>query len=1569
MAIRIETTVESSGVTSGLREIQNAVSDTSKKIASEGKTIDDVISNISSKLNVAIGGWTATQFVNQMMQVRGQFQQTEQAFRVMLGSEEKAMTLMNQLIHTAAITPFGVTDVTEGAKQLLAYNTAAEEVNDTLIGLGDIAAGMGLALSDLVMLYGTTIAKGKMDTMDLRQFMNRGIPIAEELAKVMGLDVADAINQVSKAIKEGKATSEVFEQAIKNLTAEGGKFGGLMEAQSKTITGQISNLEDGIEQMFNELGRMQETSFNLGLDIAGTLIDNWRTVGKIILTIAAAYGAYKAAVIAAWVAEKAHLALNAAKAWLSLARSITSAKDALALFNLTSKASVVGALLSVIAAAVTYFKLFNDEIESASELTNRFGDDANKASQNVETLVSILKQSNATGKVSKDVMQELSSIYSNYGIEIQKIKEDESNLIEVKDEQIKKSQELVEQIKLESVERSRANAISAANERYNSSVKGAQNTLSKGLTDKFGQATGTGLAIGIQNAVSSEDIAKLEELYRNQKKYKDWSKEWIAIQKQIDEAHQDVFGKAGAVAKEYGLSIKSVLEYVIEYRQSLLEARKRVNEETEAINKAADATEKFNGTNLTAAQRLNETQKQLQKAGEDVKTLYGRVKTLMQEYSQNKIAFEVNFDAKIPAWMQKMDIPELGRLGKYFSALAKEMAQSGKKVANVNGKTMSIDEVAQRGWDYTNAANTKQDEADKKAKKDAQKKAEEEEKNKKNKNKEKKAAEDRKKLQKELNEDLKRLQQENIDNDIALQKDGTEKQIAEIKNSYKKQIAEIDKQQQEFKEKNKKAGIKTEASGLTAAQSSALSTARENAEKEQTKALADLEKERLEQQLQYLYDYLKEYGTIQEQRYAITKEYDDKIAKAKDENQKALLQKQKESAVSQANAKNMAMDIDWGTSFEGVGNVLKEIAKTTLAKVEDYIKSDEFKGLTAESKKSYTDLRDKLRSEVGGGTSPFDFSQWEKIAQQTRAYQDSVKNLLAATANHDTAVKNLEAAEKELSEATTDEAKEIAQAKVNTAKAIASSTGKEQNAAQAEKDNAQDALNDSTNKAAQGMQNFQNVINEISGGSLYGFANGISKLVTSLASGSDGVGKALGELGGKIGGIIGAILQILDALGDDPSQFIGDLIGKVEGVIDGILDQIASGELIENLFESIMSLIGTIVDHMISDPFTALGIDMGGDSDPELKDDIEELTASNDALKKSIDILSEKMEDASSMNELTETYEQQKENLEQTIKNMQEMMSRSAAAYKNGTFGIGGKHSSNKKIDDEMSSDDWQRISNIVGSAVSRAGDFWSLTSEQMSDVAAEAPDLYAKIKEYADDGYADAAQYMDDYIEYYKQLQDLQDTYRESLTSVTFDDIESNFADMLSDLDSDAEDFSENLEEMLTQALVNSMMVGKYKSLLKDWYKNFSDAVESGGELDEDEVRDLRAEYNDIVEKALSERNALAKTLSLDGTSSQDASSGGWESMGQETADELNGRFTALQIAGETISSSILNVLASMESMTAVSISSNGAVLEIRNMMIMTNSYLEDMVKYAKSTYNDFGVKLDDIKKELKNM
>lgn len=1576
-SIKFDTIVETAKVVSGFRDIQNAVHQTAERVEKDGKSIDDVISNIQNSMNIAIGGWSIGKFVNQMMQVRGQFQQTEMAFKTMLQSEEKADALMKQLIRTAAVTPFGVEDVTEGAKQLLAFNVAAEDVNKTLIGLGDVAAGMGLNLKDLVMLYGTTIAKGKMDTMDLYQFLNRGIPIADEIAKVMGLDVTNAIKEVQKQIKAGKVTSDIFIQAMQSMTAEGSKFGGLMEAQSKTITGQISNIEDAIEQMFNDLGKSQEGVINTGLGVVSTLVENWETVGKVLMTVVAAYGAYKAAVITMIAISKAQVAWESAKAFLSLAKSITTAKDAMALFNLVSSSNVLGLVLGAVAAGVTMFNLFGNSAEDAATKTSKFTESANEASSKVESLVSILKTAKEGSKVYKDTIKELSNIYDNYGIAIDKIKEDESNLVDVKQQEIDKSKELVEQIKLEATERNRANAISKANEYYNNRVDSAQQALLGKLKD-YGTSS-SGIAVGIQNIVSDSVIKQFDDLTQKMAGLNEHSKEYQTYLKQYNQLEASLISESEKLANAFGFTgdkTSDARKALIGYLYELRAAKKLHSEEADNINRAADATEDFGNKATSTKNRINALQKQLQGAGEDVHVLYNRVKEFMQNYSENNINFHVNFDAKIPSWMQNMNIPELGRLGKYFSALARDLANNKKSGALVNGKWMSTKDIAQRGWDYTNAANTKQTKAEDDAKQKRREKEEAEANAKKNAAKTKKAAadakkqaEDRKKAQEELNEDLKQLQQENIDTDISQMQEGTEKKIAEIKNDYAKRKAEIDKQEAEFKKKNKEAGKKVT---LTSAQSNALNKARDLATQEYNKKLDEVNREALTS----MRDYLKEYGSLYQQKQAIAEEYEEKIAKAQTEGEKLSLQQQRKKDLQTIEINAIRQNIDWGSVFGDFGAMFKDQLEPTIKKLQELSKST----TDVNEQKTIQELISKLQ----GSATIWNSDIFKKVSDDINSYQSAMQGYIDAQEREIEATKAVTKAQEDLAKAKKSGDKTSinkAEANLSRAQGVLATASNNVLEFGSSVQKASSDLQTSAQKAVSQFQQLENGLQGLTSGSLKGIGNsilGLDKLfggsmqkdvANTLAKGIQGLlgkdsdaakslTKALGD-SGMAGEIISAILGILDILKDGFGTLISNLMDTVFGAVTGILDDALSGDIVMKPLKSIGNNVSHILNTLSFGGFNSL---FGGDGNAKkVNDTIERLTDRNILLQQSIEDLTDAMENSFG-SKATSYYEQAYKNQQETNQNYLDIAKAQASYH--------GSHHSWNAYWGGFGSDEMDWIKKNVKSDFN--GDLFSLSPEEMKLLRGNVA-IWEHIENTGKGNYGGRlTEKLNDYIDQAGKLDELSDKLKESLTQISFDSMKDSFVSDLMDMSKSAQDFADDFSEMMQKALLSYSMEdlinGDLKKLYDDWAKAIKD---NDGKLTETDIEAFNKRYDDIVQEGLKRRDDWAKVTGYTGSSSssQTATSGGWASMGQDTADELNGRFTALQIAGESIAQNMTTTISQMESIVTLGISTNGAVLEIRNMMIMTNSYLEDIVKYSKLTYNDFGTKLDDMNRRLKDI
>lgn len=389
-----------------LQETENGVKSVSRTVEKEGGNIEDLFNRLARSA-AAIGvGFSAKEFISKAAQIRGEFQKLEVAFTTMLGSKEQAENLMEQMVRTAATTPFSLQDVAGGAKQLLAYGIEAENVNETLIRLGDIAAGLSIPLGDLVYLYGTTRAQGRLYTEDFNQFTSRGIPMIEMLADKFGV----AESEVKGLVEAGKVGFPEVQEVIENLTNEGGKFGGLMEAQSKTIAGQISNIEDSISQMYNEIGKANEGVINEALSGISYLVENYEKVGKTIIELVGIYGTYKAVLITITALQKAHSIVMAqavveqqlaASAGITLSNAQAMAAARTKLFQI-AQASLNKTLIAnpyvAVAAAVTalgygIYKLitYQTDAEKAQENLNKALDESEKASLSEQRELSKLK--------------------------------------------------------------------------------------------------------------------------------------------------------------------------------------------------------------------------------------------------------------------------------------------------------------------------------------------------------------------------------------------------------------------------------------------------------------------------------------------------------------------------------------------------------------------------------------------------------------------------------------------------------------------------------------------------------------------------------------------------------------------------------------------------------------------------------------------------------------------------------------------------------------------------------------------------------------------------------------------------------------------------------------------------------------------------------------------------------------------------------------------------------------------------------------------------------------------------
>lgn len=739
-------TLDNSALQAQAEESRDILRGIGRTATQEGDLMEGAMKKMGAAMAGAFAVGQLKDFALKVATVRGEFQQLEIAFSTMLGNKKQADALMQQLIDTAATTPFGMNDIANSAKQLLAYGEEADKVNETLVRLGDIAAGLSIPINDLAYLYGTTMVQGRLYTQDLNQFLNRGIPLVDELAKQFGVTKSE----VKQLVEQGKVGFPEVEKAIVSMTSEGSKFGGLMEAQSKSITGQISNLEDAVEQMINEVGKSSEGVIGGILGAASSIVDHWKQIGIVVAGTIATWGAYKAAVLAVGVATKINTAIQqeavlqqrlAAMQGIALseAEAVAAAKTSLlsvAMNGLKTAilSNPIGLIVGVIGAAVTALTLFNSGMEETTELSTRFGKKAADAVEEVEFLSTALKGLDESSTTYKKTLGELNTILEEYGLA--KLQEGASI-----DEVNKKREIAIELIKQEGIEQQRLNGIQTANDQFSETEKKANEELEKRLQDAHyfdkNQASSVYAKELNENSkavamIVASAVREHGNLIAN-KTGEEFEKGQQELKKLIKQRVKDAGFSDDAVNKawEEGIIRTDILDDYIEVMKDGISERQRLIDIT---NKDADAQKRAAEAHTTFADRVSAGQRKMLNAHSSAQELYESIKKIYEEFKQTDLNFKINFDAEVPAWMKTMDINELKRLGTYFTSLAIEMRKSGKQSIKIGNTTYTQNQAAQQGYNYTHASSEAQKEKDA-AKERAKERAKEQ----------KKAAEDRRK--------------------------------------------------------------------------------------------------------------------------------------------------------------------------------------------------------------------------------------------------------------------------------------------------------------------------------------------------------------------------------------------------------------------------------------------------------------------------------------------------------------------------------------------------------------------------------------------------------------------------------------------------------------------------------------------------------------------------------------------------------------------------------------------------------------------------------------------------------
>lgn len=798
-------------------------------------------------------------------------------------------------------------------------------------------------------------------------------------------------------------------------------------------------------------------------------------------------------------------------------------------------------------------------------------------------------------------------------------------------------------------------------------------------------------------------------------------------------------------------------------------------------------------------------------------------------------------------------------------------------------------------------------------------------------------AKKQKKEQKKTAEELLSLRRQNQQDEINLMREGTEKKLKQIDLDYQKQIDAIRKQEEEWS----KAGN----GKLTDKQAQKISEAYTNAESMRDKDISDVTEGQLKAEQQALNDYLKEYGTFQQQKLAIAQEYAEKIRKAQEENgvnsaQVKLLEKQRDVAIQNKETEAIKANIDWVTVFGEFGSMFSDMIKPALDEAKKYVRTDKFKNSDQASQKSLIDAISQMEKSLGG-TSGVNF---KKLGEDVKAYQIAEQNRISAIGIETAALERLKKSQDDYTKAQkggTESEKQAAANALETARQnadIASANVKTQTdiANQAQRN-----VTDTATILKASMENLLGGLQQISSGGLYNAYSGIIKTVNGF---KDVIGKTSESL--KEVPIVGWILSIIDVLKDGLSDLVGGLLDAVLNAVSGIIGDVLSGDLFVTIGKSLRNGIGNILNAISFGGFNSL-FGIGGNA-KEVQETIDRLTDRNGTLQTAIEDLTDEMKASKGTQSVAayrDAYKYQKETID-NYKRIAQEQARYSGSHHSWNYYWGGF--SQEQID---------RLSGKIGRDWN--GDIWNLTPEEMK-MLRETVDMWETIQNTGKGGYGDRlTDKLNDYIDQAGTLEELTNELYEGLTGMSFDSMYDSFVDNLMDMKYDAKAASEDISEYFMRAMLSNKIGELYSEKLEDWWKKFGASMEDN-ELTEEERKALQDEYMQYVDEAMKLRDELAAATGYDKISqesySQSSSSRGFGTeMTHEDAGELSGRFTALQIAGEEIKNQNIIQSQSLNLLTVKADALLSIDTETRNIAddtrdLIAQSYLE-LVQISENT------------------
>lgn len=739
-----------------------------------------------------------------------------------------------------------------------------------------------------------------------------------------------------------------------------------------------------------------------------------------------------------------------------------------------------------------------------------------------------------------------------------------------------------------------------------------------------------------------------------------------------------------------------------------------------------------------------------------------------------------------------------------------------------------------------------------------------------------------------LAQDLAVLQAENRKEEIDRMQAGTEKKLAQIEYDYNARKEEINRQEADWKRENKEAGLSTGDNGLTREQQDALEKARVSNTESRKKAETDVYREEAEA----MRDYLKEYGTFQQQKLAIAEEYAEKIRKAQSQGERLTLEKQRDAAVHKVDMEALTQKIDWGAAFGDLTGLLADQMKNLLGELKQYVKTDEFKKTGAADQQVVYDAIERIQSMLPGGNGTLDFA---RLQTQMHALGDAVTRVQNAELQQEAAFARLKAAQTDYNKALeSGNQAEIERTKIalQTAQSSSVSADEEYLNATSEMKALAGEVKSASQDTVDGLNMVSDGLHGFASGTLQGSFEGIQNMLTGLSKLNIGgkVGDAISQMSetlssaGVIGQIISAILSILDLLKDGIGPIISSLIDTIFNAITGILDNILSGDLFKQIGGSLVKGIGGLLNTVSFGGFNKL-FGIGGNA-KEVQAAIDRLTDRNEKLQTSIEDLTDTIKASKgtkSVEAYRDAYKYQKETNANYLQIAKEQ-ARYSGSHHSWNYYWGGFNQA--QID---------KLSGQIGRQWD--GNLWSLSPEEMKALRSNV-DMWTQIQNTGKGGYGERlTDKLDDYIAQAGKLEELTDQLYEGLTGISFDGMYSSFIDNLMNMKYGAKDAAEDISEYFMRAMLSNKIGELYSEKLKGWWEKFGKAMEDN-ELTEAERNALTEEYMQYVDEALALRDNLAAATGYDkteaGGTSQRAKAGGFTAMTQDQGTKLEGMFTS---------------------------------------------------------------------------